>query len=126
MSPRIPMTSSTPRPDASLGDLLSARARATPASRLGIDIAGGALIAGAAFWARPIAWVVLASAASCLMFYGVWAIADRRLQREWWLETPGATAGWRLVRAIAGVLGLFAFGALLLAALGIALGRMIS
>ena len=52
--------------------------------------------------------------------------SERRLQREWWLETPGATAGWRLVRAIAGVLGLFAFGALLLAALGIALGPMIS
>lgn len=120
------MTPSTTQPDANLGDLLSVRARTTPASRLGIDIAGGALIAGAAFWARPIGWVVLASASSCLAFYGLWAIAERRLQRDWWLETGRATAGWRLVRAVSGVLGLFAFGAFLLAALGIALGRMIS
>lgn len=69
-------------PDATLSDILGARARRTPADRLVLDIVGGALIAAAAVWARPAGWGLLLTAAACFVCYGVWAFAERRLRES--------------------------------------------
>lgn len=113
-------------PNASLAELLSARARRTPQDRLVIDVAGGILVAVAAFWAKPGGWVAIAAAAGCFVGYGCWALAERRLLPLPWPEQVRHEARWRAVQAAAAVVGIGAFVLLLFAALGIALGTIIS
>ena len=114
------------KPDASLGEFLHERALVTAPTRLGLDVVGGALVAGAALWARPPGWTVVASAGTCLSLYGVWAVAERRLQRAS-SDTPAFVEfAWLAARASATLLGLAALGAFLFALLALALGRWIS
>lgn len=108
--------------NASLAELLSARARRTPRDRLALDIVGGVLIAIAAAWARPGGWVAVASAATCFAAYGVWALAELRLLPRPWPEQEPHETAWRVVQGAAAVLGIAAFVLLLFAALGVALG----
>lgn len=108
--------------NASLAELLSARARRTPRDRLALDVIGGALIAAAALWARPSGWVVVAAAAGCFACYGIWALAELQLLPRPWPEREPREGLWRAVQGAAAVLGLSAFVLLLLAALGVALG----
>lgn len=110
--------------NASLSEVLSARARRTPRDRLLVDVAGGLLIAVAAAWARPTGWVVLASAAACLAAYGLWALAEVRLLPRPWPEATRHAAWWRGVQRVAAVLGVGAFVLFLVAALGVALGPL--
>jgi hypothetical protein len=114
------------RADASLHEVLSDRARRATPGRLGLDLAGGGLVAATALWARPVAWGIVASAAACLFFYGAWAMAERRLHPE----VPPAVASrelpWFVVRTVAAILGLCAFTVFVLAALRTALGTIIS
>lgn len=112
--------------NASLAEVLSARARRTPRDRLVLDIAGGILVAVAAAWARPSGWLVLAAAASCFAAYGIWAVAELRLLPRPWPELEPNERLWRAVQGGAAIVGLGAFVLLLFAALGIALGRFIS
>ena len=108
--------------NASLADVLSERARRTPIDRLGIDIVGGALIAGVALWARPWGWVPLVAAAICFTAYGTWAVAERRLQPVAWPSEIAHEGAWHAVRTSAAFIGIVAFCFLLLAMLGIGLG----
>jgi hypothetical protein len=112
--------------NASLAELLSARARRTPADRLMIDIVGGALVAIAAVWARPSGWVALLAAAICFVCYGAWAVAERRLITSTWTEHVEHESMWRMVHGASAFVGLGAFGLLLFACLGIALGTVVS
>ncbi len=112
--------------NASLSELLSARARATPLERLFIDLVGGALVLAAAVWAQPRGWVVLAAAALCFLSYGSWAIAERRLQQREWPDRIPPASLWRALQGVASVTGIAAFVLLLFAALGLALGSLIS
>ncbi len=112
--------------NASLAELLSARARRTPRERLALDVAGGALVAGAALWARPAGWLTLTAAALCFASYGVWALAELRLLPRPWPEREPREGLWRGVQAVAALSGIGAFVLLLFAALGLALGRIIS
>ena len=112
--------------NASLAELLSARARRTPFDRLVIDLVGGGLVLLVAAWARPGGWVALASVASCFLGYGAWAIAERRLQPVPWPETIPLEAIWRAVRGVAAVVGIGGFVLLLFATLGLALGSIVS
>ena len=112
--------------NASLAEILSARARRTPFDRLVIDLVGGGLVVAVASWARPGGWVAVASAASCFLGYGAWAIAERNLHPVPWPETVGHEAIWRLVRGVAAVVGISAFVLLLFATLGLALGSIVS
>ena len=66
------------RPDAGLPELLSDRARAASARRLGLDLALGSSVALAAVLWRPAAWQSLLCAALCFAAYGAWGMADRR------------------------------------------------
>jgi hypothetical protein len=108
--------------NAGLAELLSARARRTPRDRLAIDVIGGAVIATAAVWARPSGWVVVAAAAGCFTFYGIWALAELLLLPRPWPERAPFAPMWRAVQSAAAVLGLSSFVLLLFAALGVALG----
>lgn len=111
-------------PNASLPELLGARARRSPMDRLVIDLVGGALVAGAALWARPGGAVLIAAVGLCFASYGAWAIAERRLDP---LASPDRLARegwWRAVHVVAAVTGLAAFVLLLFAALGLALGTI--
>ena len=112
--------------ESSLADFLHARALRTPPSRLVIDCTGGALIAGAALWARPAGWAVLASAGGCLAMYGLWAVVERRLQAASQETSALIEFGWIAVRISAAALGLAALFGLLFSLLALALGTWIS
>lgn len=114
------------RPDASLAEFLHARALASAPSRLVIDFVGGALVAGAALWARPPGWAVLASAGLCLSMYGVWAVSERRLKADSPDLSVVSEFVWLAARTSAALLGLASLGALLFSLLALALGRWIS
>ena len=117
------MTDPAHRSDLSLHEVLSRRARRTPASRLVIDIAGGIAVAVVAAWARREGWVVFVSAGLCLSSYGSWAATERRLFASPWKLSLFAERGWRAARAVAALLGIVSFLLLLLALLSVGLGR---
>lgn len=114
------------RPDASLADFLHARALSAAPSRLALDFFGGALAAGVALWARLAGWAVLASAGFCLSMYGLWAVAERHLQKDSRDLPVLIEFGWLAARTSAAGLGLVALIALLFALLSLALGTWIS
>lgn len=108
--------------NATLAEVLSARARRTPRDRLFVDVVEGALIAAAAVWARPGGWVAMAAAACCLGAYGLWALAEVQLLPRPWPEQIRFERAWRVVQPAAALLGIGAFVVFLFAALGVALG----
>lgn len=108
--------------NASLAELLSARARRTPRDRLALDVIGGLLVAAAAAWARPSGWVVVVAAAACFAAYGVWGLAEVHLLPRPWPEQVTRAPLWRAVQTVAALVGVAAFVLLLFAALGVALG----
>lgn len=109
-----------------LAEVLRHRARSAPRSRLIIDMAGGAALALVAYWARPVAWLVVASVGGCLAFYGLWAWADRRLHGLAWPFVRSVETRWRLMRSAAAIGGIASVLLLMFAVLGVALGRIIS
>lgn len=111
-------------PNASLAELLGARALRTPRDRLVLDVAGGALVALAAAWARPAGWLTLASAATCFVAYGAWAMLELHLQPRPFPERVPHESLARVVQSGAALLGIGAFVLLLFAALGLALGSI--
>lgn len=113
-------------PDATLSEVLRSRARRTPVDRLYIDVVGGLVIGLATVWARFPGWGTVGSAALCLFAYGVWAVADRRLQPVPWPEQLASPGLWRTLRASAGVAGLVGFVSFLLTGLGLLLGSIVS
>ncbi|HET8769711.1 MAG TPA: hypothetical protein VFM71_01890 [Gemmatimonadaceae bacterium] len=115
-----------PRATAGLAEILGERALRAGSSRLTADIIVGTLIVAVAVWLRPAAWVLLLSAGACLMAYGAWAFAVRRLSAEAWRMPPGAENGWRALRAAGAFVGVAAFVLLLISLLGTMLGPLIS
>jgi hypothetical protein len=112
--------------NASLSEILHARAMHASKGRLGMDMLGGAIVAGAIAWARPKGWVVLLAAALCFLAYGAWATAERRLQPVEFPARIEHESAWRALHAACAFVGLAAFCLLLLAFLGLALGKIIS
>lgn len=113
-------------PVVTLPEFLRARARESTPRRLAFDVIGGSAIAVAALWARPAGWTVLASAAACFALYGLWAVAERRIDvgaRERRAITEYA---WFVLRTSAAGAGIAAFFALVFVLLGLALGKFIS
>ncbi len=120
------MTVSELPSNASLAEILSARAKRTPMDRLLIDLVGGGLVVLVAAWARPGGWVALAATAGCFLSYGAWAIAERKLRAVSWPESAPHEEVWRAVRGGAAVVGIAAFVLMLFATMGIALGSIVS
>lgn len=107
----------------SLAALLARRARATPDGRLAIDAAVGLLVVAAALQWRPPAWPALASAALCVLAFGLWGIADR----EWGEASAGPRRRWLATgRTLAALLGAAAAVALLLTVMAALVGTWIS
>lgn len=96
-------------PNASLGAMLHARAVAATPSRLTIDIVVGTIVATAAAWARPFAWITITCAGLCFACYGVWAFAERRLETGAELISRTEEIGLTALRGIAALAGLAAF-----------------
>ena len=111
-------------PEISLTDLLARRARTSSDARLIIDAVVGFVVAIASLLAQGPAWYLFTSAGICFLSFGAWGIADRELAER---ESPVWTV--RLLAAakvFSAVIGFIAAAALLMGALGIAIGSIIS
>jgi len=67
------------RPDASLPELLAARARGASDGSLVLNAACGLLLIGAMALLRPSVWPLVGSIGLCLIAFGFWGITDREL-----------------------------------------------
>lgn len=113
-------------PDATLRDVLVARARGSSDGRLVADVVGGiGVLLVAATW-HPRAWLTLACAALCFVSFGAWGITDRELGERGRAGPRWAVLLFRGLRGLAVVTGAVAAAALLLQALALALGTWIS
>lgn len=113
-------------PGITLAEFLRTRARGSTSRRLALDVTVGAAIAGLALWVRPAGWAVLASAASSVALYGVWAVAERHLQGDPRGDTAFTGFAWFVLRTSAAWLGVTAFVAFVFVLLRLTLGTWIS
>jgi hypothetical protein len=113
-------------PVVTLPEFLRARALTSTPRRLAFDIVGGGAIAVAALWAKPPGWTVLASGASCFAMYGLWAVAERHVQRGAREGRAITEYAWFVLRTSAAGIGMAMLLALLFVLLGLALGTWIS
>jgi len=116
---------SAPQSDASLVELLAERARNASDGRLVLDAIGGIIAAAiAAFWAGPGSHFLM-GAAICLASFGAWGIVDRELRER--AQLPGRfRAPLRALKWAVALTGFASAAFLILAALALILGRMIS
>lgn len=84
------MTHPIPRPEASLFDILAARARAESDGRLVADVAIGMVIVIATALIRFALWPIVIAVGVCAMAYGLWGISDRELHDR--ASTPRSRA----------------------------------
>lgn len=110
-------------PEVTLFDFLARRARTSTDARLIVDAVVGFVVAIAALLSRGPAWYLFASAGICFLSFGAWGIADRELT-----DRPAGTItrGLGIARLLSAVVGFIAVTFLVLGALGVALGRIIS
>jgi hypothetical protein len=112
--------------NASLGSFLHARAFAAHTRRLVLDVAVGSLVAVAAAWVRPSGWVMIACIGGCFAMYGLWALAERRLEDERLVMSRGPEVLWEIVRGGAALLGIASVLLLMFSAVAATLGTWIS
>lgn len=111
-------------PDISLTDFLARRARGASDAHLMVDAVVGFVVAVAAILAQSVAWHIFASAGICFLSFGAWGIADRELHDR---EPSSRTARWlSLARLTSAIVGFLSVSFLVIAAMGIAIGRVIS
>lgn len=116
------MVNTALRPDASLREVLAARARTASDKRLVADVLGGLLVAAVALIWRPFGWFLFSSAAVCFAAFGVWGVADRELTESAHQWGGAGTRVWKLLRICAAVAGALAVAALLWGFLALGLG----
>jgi len=120
------MLDSASRNDASLTDMLAARARGASDGRLVLDVVGGLVVAIVFVLWRPIAWLIPFGISLCFLSFGVWGIADRELGERTGEASETLIATLRAARGAAGLVGGAAAIFTVLVALGAALGTWIS
>jgi hypothetical protein len=114
------------RPDASLPEVLAARARATPDGRLVADVVAGLSAGlGVAVW-QPVAWLSLLGVCVALAAFGLWGILDRELRERDASHGRAFARGLHAARAIVTAVGVVSATGALFAALGVLLGTWIS
>lgn len=113
-------------PDASLPDVLAARARAASDSRLVVDVIGGVLAVVALSVWRPWAWITLLGVATAFAAFGMWGIADRELQERGDRGSRSLRITLNAARVVAVIIGAIAVVGAMLTGLGAALGTWIS
>lgn len=109
-----------PPPEPTLGALVTAMARRAPDVLLAACVIVGLVGAGAIAMTAPTWWRVLPPLV-LLSTFGAWGIADRERGA---IGPRGVT--FTIVRGIAIVASLLAAGAMILAFMGVAIGRWIS
>lgn len=120
------MIDSIPRPDANLPEFLAGRARHASDARLALDAIGGFVLSLVALLWRGPDWHLVLCIALCFLAFGVWGIADRELGERLGSGSQGIVRFLQVARVVATAIGSLAAAILLVLALGIALGRMIS
>ena len=120
------MVLSALRPNASLLEFLSYRARTALPLRLATDTVAGAAVCAAALWWEPAGRLVIAAIALCLSAYGAWGLLDR-------VRSGVAKTRWSATARVFDVLcglcvgiGVVAASGAMLAVWAIALGTWIS
>ena len=114
------------RPDASLPEILMARARSASDGRLVADVIGGFLLATLAAVFRFHGWPVVLSAGICFAAFGAWGIADREVRERASGPRTRLVGALEYLRVLSAVLGGLAALAMIFGALGLALGTWIS
>jgi hypothetical protein len=114
------------RPDASLPDVLRARARAASDGRLILDVAAGSLASIAIAAWRPTGWMSVLGVSIALAAFGLWGILDRELRDRPRVPSSALVRTLLIARIGAASVGVSAAILALFAALGLALGTWIS
>ena len=123
---------STVQSEATLPELLAARARSASDLRLSLDVGLGLLAVAAVAWWQPTGWVPALSAALCFAAFGAWGLTDRVLRARAdvieLIPAPRRVPDELLVavRAVAAVVGTAAAVLLVFSLLAATIGRFIS
>ena len=120
------MVNSAPRQDASLPELLAERAHHASDTRLALDVVLGLFAAAAVGVWRPTGWIVMLSAGLCFAAFGAWGIAERELRERGGADDRAQQRLLRLQRSVAVGVGSAAFAVLVLGALALGFGTVIS
>ncbi len=112
--------------DATLAAVMHRYALHAPSRQLGAEVGIGLLLVSAALWIRPDVWIVLLAVGAGLAMLGVWAWADRAAEAELEQSHDGGAGLYRVVRAIAAVIGASAALVTAFAGLSTILGTWIS
>lgn len=107
---------------ATLAAVLHRYAQHAPPRQLGAEIGLGLVLASAAVWVRPGSWIVLLSMGCGLAMLGLWAWADRAVDHT----SAMVSRSWRIIRALAAVVGVSAVVVTAFAGLAKLLGTWIS
>lgn len=108
----------------SLIEFLARRARGASDARLVVDAVVGFAVAVASLLAQGPVWYLFTSAGICFLSFGVWGMADRELCER--MSTGVFDRRLLIARVAASIVGFIAVIMLVLGALGVALGRIIS
>ena len=108
-------------PEISLTAFLARRARTSSDARLIIDAVVGFVVAIAALLAQGPIWHLFTSAGICFLSFGAWGIADRELGERDGAMVVRLLAAARIASA---VIGFIAAAALVVGALGVAIGTV--
>jgi hypothetical protein len=111
-------------PEITLPAFLARRARNASDAHLVVDAVVGFVVAVAALLAQGPVWYLFASAGICFLSFGAWGIADRELNER--LQPSVASRLLVLARAVSAIVGFVAAASVLIGALGVAIGRVIS
>jgi hypothetical protein len=114
------------RSDATLLEVLAARARSSSARRLAVDCIVGAVIAAAVLRRDSALKIVMTSAAVCLVAYGAWGLVDRAVAMSATKTGTRAATALKVLRALIAVCGVLAAVGVLLGVWALALGTWIS
>lgn len=114
------------RPDASLPEILAARARSASDGRLAIDVIGGFVLGSLAAVFRFHGWPVLLCAGICFVAFGAWGIADREVRERAAGPRTRLVVALEYLRVGSVVLGGLAALAMIFGVLGLTLGTWIS
>lgn len=114
------MSDQLPESD-TLAAVLHRYAQHATSRQLGAEVGVGLLLASVAVWTRPGSWIVLLCVGSGLAMLGTWAWADRAVDTGF-----GVSRSWRVVRALAAVVGAAAAVVTAFAGLAKLLGTWIS
>jgi hypothetical protein len=109
-------------PEISLTAFIARRARVSSDARLIIDAVVGFIVAVAALLAQGPVWHLFTSAGICFLSYGAWGIADRELNER--AAGSRAHKPLALARVASAVIGFVAAAALVVGALGVAIGTV--